>query len=83
MESLGKASSFFKGENPHYGYSEFNEWLNEEVIQASGDGVVLGQLMECTTLTPEDCKERAKFLQKKISKLAEHMKKFVSTEEEE
>jgi hypothetical protein len=83
LESLGKASSFFNDENPHYGYSDFIDWLENKVIQGGDDGSVLAQLKECTTLGPENCKDRATFLRDKISNLAEHMKSFESVEEEE
>ncbi|MDA8568128.1 DEAD/DEAH box helicase [Euryarchaeota archaeon] len=81
LESLGKASSFFKDENANYGYSEFKDWLENEIIRAADESVILTQLKECTTLNPTDCKLRATFLHDKISRLAEQMALFESNEE--
>ena len=81
LESLGKASSFFKDENANYGYSDFKDWLENEIIRAADESVILTQLKECTTLNPTDCKLRATFLRDKISRLAEQMALFESNEE--
>jgi Lhr-like helicase len=80
LESLGKASSFFKDENPDYGYTDFKNWLETKIIEAEDESKVLQQLKECTTLSPADSKSRATFLRDKISKLAEHMISFDSNE---